>query len=110
MAEEQRLLRQQAEDAKTCDIIWGVLDSMISKLEETDVVKAWLDITVQPGGATDFVRVLELWKQFQIDNKNTKMTSRGFEQILHNIHGDNIKNKVKCFQPDGKETSAGVIA
>lgn len=109
LAEEQRLFRQRAEDAKMSEIIWSVLDS--KKLEEADVVKAWLDVTVQPGEATDFVKVLELWKQFQADNKNTKMTSRGFEQILHTIFGDNInKNKVKCYQPDGKETSAGIIA
>lgn len=69
-------------------------------LEEKDVVKEWLNATVQEGGSDDFVKVCDLYagfcaanRSFQADKK-TKKTTKMFERELHRcLKTDAFKTK-----------------
>ena len=84
-------------------------------LDDKDVVKEWLDDTLEEGENREYVRVCDLYHRFCNDNrsfqadKKTKKSAKGFERELHRcLNTDRFKERHQ-LRVQGKNVTAGKV-
>ncbi|KAL3159504.1 hypothetical protein ABBQ38_009922 [Trebouxia sp. C0009 RCD-2024] len=84
-------------------------------MDEKDVVKEWLDTTVEGSGSDDFIKVCDLYTKFCSDNRSfqadrkTKKTPKMFERELHRcLKKEHFKPK-HHYKLHGKACMAGKV-
>lgn len=84
-------------------------------LEEKDIVKEWLDLSVQVGEARDYIKVNDLFQSFTADNrdlqrdKKTKKTAKMFERELHRCLGTTGFKEKHQYRVEGRKVTLGKV-
>lgn len=97
------------------DMPEGCLAFKQTIMDEKDVVKEWLSMVVEEGDDKSYVKVCDLYAQFNSDNrafqadKKTKKSAKMFERELHRcLGGGNFKERHQYRLP-GKVMSANRV-